>query len=67
MNLTNTMKFKMPMAERLKNMTIQRIPAGDAVKMTTGAMGVRPCGGCEKRRQWMNQHLPRVPMPVKKG
>ena len=30
---------------------------GDVVKSVTQAFGIQPCGGCERRRQALNQWL----------
>lgn len=32
--------------------------AGDVVKRVTSALGVRPCGGCERRAQMLNRWFP---------
>ena len=29
--------------------------AGDVIAALTKAIGIPPCGACEKRRQWLNQ------------
>jgi hypothetical protein len=31
---------------------------GDAVKRVTNAVGIRPCGGCERRAQALNRAFP---------
>jgi len=31
---------------------------GDVVANVTHAVGIRPCGGCQKRREALNQILP---------
>ena len=33
----------------------EEIGLGDAVKRVTYAMGIRPCGGCERRAAVMNR------------
>lgn len=33
------------------------IPAGDAIARITQAVRIQPCGGCERRRQALNQRL----------
>jgi hypothetical protein len=33
-------------------------PLGDMVKKATGALGIRPCGGCERRRIALNAISP---------
>jgi hypothetical protein len=33
----------------------QGMLAGDLVAALTTALGVPPCGGCEKRKQWLNR------------
>jgi hypothetical protein len=30
---------------------------GDAIKRATTRVGIRPCGGCERRAQWLNSWL----------
>ena len=35
----------------------EEIGLGDAVKRMTYAMGVRPCGGCERRAAAMNRWM----------
>ena len=31
---------------------------GDVIKRVTAAVGVKPCGGCERRAQWLNERFP---------
>lgn len=31
---------------------------GDAVARVTKAVGIKPCGRCEKRREWLNKYFP---------
>lgn len=31
---------------------------GDTIKKITEAVGAKPCGGCEKRRIWLNKKVP---------
>lgn len=31
---------------------------GDAVARVTKAVGIKPCGRCEKRREWLNRYFP---------
>jgi hypothetical protein len=31
---------------------------GDAVARVTGALGIRPCPGCDKRREGLNRAVP---------
>jgi hypothetical protein len=33
------------------------IGLGDAIKRTTYALGIKPCGGCEKRAAALNQWM----------
>ena len=35
----------------------EEIGLGDAVKRVTNAVGIRPCGGCEKRAQTLNRWM----------
>jgi hypothetical protein len=35
----------------------EQIGLGDAVKRVTYAMGIRPCGGCERRAAAMNRWM----------
>lgn len=41
-----------------------RIGAGDLVKKVASKLGIeqRAGCGCAKRRKWMNEHLPRIPV-----
>lgn len=36
----------------------QVIGVGDIVARLTKAVGIQPCGGCNKRRAWLNQAIP---------
>ena len=38
-----------------EQVTEKGLLAGDIVATVTAAFGIPPCGGCEKRRQWMNR------------
>lgn len=31
---------------------------GDAISAATSALGIRPCGGCGRRAEWLNQAVP---------
>lgn len=31
---------------------------GDAVARVTKAVGIKPCGPCERRREWLNKYFP---------
>ena len=31
---------------------------GDTIAKVTKAVGVKPCGPCERRRQWLNARVP---------
>lgn len=38
-----------------------KVPArglGDVVAKMTQKMGIKPCGGCKKRQQWLNEKFP---------
>jgi hypothetical protein len=35
----------------------EEIGLGDAIKRATYAMGIKPCGGCEKRAAALNQWM----------
>lgn len=35
----------------------EEIGLGDVIKKTTYAMGIRPCGGCEKRAAALNRWM----------
>ncbi len=30
---------------------------GDVIKRMTSAVGIKPCGGCQKRAEWLNQKV----------
>jgi hypothetical protein len=40
----------------------QAFGLGDAAKAATSAVGIQPCGGCQKRAETLNQALQFVPM-----
>jgi hypothetical protein len=46
---------------------------GDIIKRATAAVGVRPCGGCERRAEVLNRRfifsgpLPRTSAPTARG
>lgn len=31
---------------------------GDTIAKVTKAVGIKPCGPCERRRQWLNARVP---------
>lgn len=33
------------------------IGLGDVLKQMTSAIGIKPCGGCQKRAEWLNQQI----------
>lgn len=35
----------------------QAVGVGDVVKRVTSRIGAKPCGGCERRAQWLNERL----------
>lgn len=37
-----------------------KIGAGDMIARATGALGIKPCKPCEKRKQMLNDRFPRV-------
>lgn len=39
----------------------KEMPLGDAVKQFTHFLGIRPCGGCQKRAQTLNRYVTFVP------
>ena len=47
-----------PYRVRLPGFLIEEeIGLGDAIKRVTYAMGIKPCGGCEKRAAALNQWM----------
>jgi hypothetical protein len=46
-----------PRVVQLPFMRRQMMGLGDVVAGMTRAVGIQPCGGCERRRQWLNQRL----------
>lgn len=34
---------------------------GDVVAGATGAVGIQPCGGCQQRKDWLNQRVRLIP------
>ena len=33
------------------------IGLGDAIKRATSAVGIKPCGGCQRRASWLNARI----------
>ena len=31
---------------------------GDTIARATKAVGIKPCGGCKKRQEWLNKKVP---------
>ena len=31
---------------------------GDTIAKMTKAIGIKPCGGCKKRQEWLNKKIP---------
>lgn len=31
---------------------------GDTIAKITKAIGIKPCGGCKKRQEWLNEKIP---------
>jgi hypothetical protein len=31
---------------------------GDTIAKATKAVGIKPCGGCKKRQEWLNEKVP---------
>ena len=31
---------------------------GDTIAKATKAVGIKPCGGCKKRQEWLNKKVP---------
>jgi hypothetical protein len=49
---------KQPFRMRLPGFLVEEeIGLGDALKRVTYAMGIEPCGGCEKRAAALNQWM----------
>ena len=47
-----------PRCVRLPGFLIEKeVALGDAIKRVTSAMGIRPCGGCEKRAAALNRWM----------
>jgi hypothetical protein len=56
-NRTNDTQLR-PYRVRLPGfVTDEEIGLGDAVKRVTYAMGIKPCGGCERRAAAMNRWM----------
>ena len=34
---------------------------GDKVEAVTSALGIKPCGGCKKRKDWLNGDQVKIP------
>ena len=39
------------------------IGLGDAIEMVTRTIGIKPCGGCQKRKQTFNEAIPDIRYP----
>ncbi len=35
----------------------QDVGLGDVVKKATGAVGIKPCGACLRRAEWLNERV----------
>jgi hypothetical protein len=46
---------RQPKRVKLPGFISEEIGLGDAVKYVTSSMGIRPCGGCERRAQTLNR------------
>ena len=54
------MKVKLPAA------VIQKpVGLGDVIKFVTAVVGVKPCGGCQKRAEKLNQKLTFAPVNLR--
>lgn len=51
---------KQPMRIPLPGLRRQ-VGLGEAIKAGTSAVGIKPCGGCQKRAAWLDRHLVFVP------
>lgn len=50
-------------ARKLNKLRAEGKPArleglGDVVAKVTKAVGIKPCGGCKKRQEWLNKKVP---------
>ena len=55
---TEETRQRAPHRVRLPGFLIeQEVGLGDAIKRVTSAMGIRPCGGCEKRAGVLNRWM----------
>ncbi len=46
-------RLRIPVPVKLK----APIGLGDVIRRATTALGVKPCGGCKRRAELLNQHL----------
>jgi len=52
-------KFRKLHAELLKNAGQEESAGlGDTIAKMTSAIGIKPCAGCKKRQQWLNEKIP---------
>jgi hypothetical protein len=50
--------FITPLRVRLPGfIRVEEVGAGDAVKRVTYALGIKPCGGCERRAASLNRRM----------
>ena len=48
---------RQPFRVRLPGFISEEVGLGDVIKRATSAVGIRPCGGCEKRAAALNHWL----------
>jgi hypothetical protein len=47
-----------PLRVRLPRFLIEdEVGLGDVIKRATNSIGIKPCGGCERRAEWLNRRI----------
>jgi hypothetical protein len=41
-----------------KQQAVESRGLGDTIAKATRAIGIKPCGGCKKRQEWLNKKVP---------
>ena len=45
-------------SKQQKNLREESRGLGDTIAKMTKAVGIKPCGGCKKRQEWLNKKVP---------
>jgi len=56
--VVSSKRGRLPDAEGKDITTTAAKGLGDTIASMTKAVGIKPCGGCKKRRKWLNEKFP---------